>query len=110
MLVILFPSEEDCSILTPVVASAVVSDSITGPASPPPVLNVNPSETVMFVPVPIFELDEFSFEKLKVEPFSIVAELPDPGGSLNTKSGISGPAVTKVWVPSASPPNIIPSV
>ena len=109
-MVTLFPLDEDCAILTPVDTSLVTSVFITGPNKPPPKLNSNPSEIVAFRSLPLLLLEVFSFEKLKEDPFSIVAELPEPGGSRNTKSGISGPAVTKVWVPSATPPKRIPSV
>ena len=93
----------------PFVKLLVVSDSITGPARPPPTVKVTPSESPTFASLLFFALIELSFEKLKEDPFSMVAELSDPGGSRKTKSGISGPAVTKVCVPSATPPNRIPS-
>jgi hypothetical protein len=41
--------------------------------------------------------------------FSIDAKLFEPGGSLKTISGMSGAAVTNVWLPSDLPPKIIPS-
>ncbi len=93
---------------TPEEISFVICVSITGPNKPPPTLNLKPREMVAFNSLALFELDEFSFVKLKVDPFSMVAELFEPGGSRNTKSGNSGPAVTNVWEPSATPPNTIP--
>ena len=92
----LFPFVDDCSTLTPVEISLVTSVSITGPRRPPPILKVKPKDSATFNSVPLLSVDEFSFVKLNEEPFSMVAELPEPGGSLNTKSGISGPAVTNV--------------
>ena len=104
-----FPFDDVCVILIPVERSFLTSVSITGPASPPPNESLKPRETVAFRSVPLFVLDVFALEKLNDEPFSIVAELPEPGGSRKTKSGNSGPLVTKVCVPSATPPKIIPS-
>ena len=40
----------------------------------------------------------------------LIAELFEPDGSRNTKSGNCGPAVTNVCVPSETPPKSIPSV
>ncbi|MNR21724.1 hypothetical protein D3C85_1386420 [compost metagenome] len=110
MLVNDFTLVDDCDIVMPVDKSLVVSVSITGPNIPPPTVSLKPSETVVFTSVPLLLLELLSFEKLNVEPFSILAELPEPGGSRKMKSGICGPAVTKVCEPSASPPIKIPSV
>ena len=51
---------------------------------------------VALVSRPLFTLYELSFEKVKEDPLSMVAELFEPGGSLKIISGICGPAVTKV--------------
>ena len=47
--------------------------------------------------------------KVILSPAVIDAELLDPGGSLKIMSGISGPAVVNVWLPSEMMPRIIPS-
>ena len=76
----------------------------------PPTLNSKPECIVALVSLPLFKLYELSFEKVNEDPLSMVAELFEPGGSLKIISGICGPAVTNVCVPSDTPPNKIPSV
>ena len=104
------PFEEEVEIPTPFTRSASTSVFTTGPKIEPPTLTSNPILAVSFVSVEPLNAKELPFEKVKDDPFSIVAELFAPGGSRNTKSGICGPAVTNVWVPSDVPPNRIPSV
>ena len=79
----------------PMLLSFSASTLTAGPANTverivTPLFNVFVSDPLMFAAA------EAVFVKLKVDPFSIVAELPEPGGSRNTKSGNWGPAVTKV--------------
>ena len=87
---------EDCETDTPFETSPITFVSTTGPVTEPPTLSLNPECIVAFVSLPLFLLYVLSFEKVNEDPLSMVAELFEPGGSLNTKSGICGPAVTNV--------------